>query len=244
MQSKKRRQFDHWEPKAEFFIEFVVDASVLAFSCQELVDIGFYFQEFVIVCGDAIKTQDLNRIETTMHFSATGKRGQAFIISEAHGDPKVARVLSAGRWPSTSGHAVQEQLPGDVDEDRSERNATNAQKTQHTPTPWVASEHDDNKDIVVRDRDWQVVANCTVDFCGGKAQAKANARRVCRVVDSYDTLAETCRAMRDRLAESTDLLSRIAEHFFDEDDGPTKDVKRQVIENIAAIAHAKKRGYK
>ena len=48
----------------------------------------FFIEEYD--SGDAIKTQDLNRIENTMQLCATGKRGRVFIINEAHRLPRSA----------------------------------------------------------------------------------------------------------------------------------------------------------
>ena len=34
---------------------------------------------------------------------------------------------------------------------------------KHTPGPWEVSKHEDNNDVVVRDKAGHILANCTVD---------------------------------------------------------------------------------
>jgi len=69
----------------------------------------------------------------------------------------------------------------------------------------------------------------------------------------FDLVAETppnetkmalthSKAMLERLMESTNLLARISEHFFDADDGPAKDAKNQIMENLKVIDAAQKEG--
>jgi len=64
----------------------------------------FFIEEYD--SGDAIKTGDLERIERTMGLGATGKRGRAFVINEAHGLPRSAIRKLLGILERIPSHVV------------------------------------------------------------------------------------------------------------------------------------------
>ena len=94
-------------------------------------------------------------------------------------------------------------------------------KTNTSKAPWAQSIHDDSGDIVVRDLDGNIIANCTTDsgFLSGRAQM-AN--------------AELTAAAPDMLAALEGLMK-----IFNGAEGKRRNVTTLISIAEAAIAKAK-----
>ena len=80
-------------------------------------------------------------------------------------------------------------------------------KTNISKIPWAQSIHDDNGDIVVRDADGNIIANCTTDsnFLSGKTQM-ANADLIAAAPAMLEYLKELDLRSRMKLPVRKDLI--------------------------------------
>jgi len=66
-------------------------------------------------------------------------------------------------------------------------------KSEAQPDEWTVSEHEDNGDIIIRDGDGDIIANCQVDSQGfSDTQVEANAAAIVRDHNAGPGLRAAC----------------------------------------------------
>ncbi len=112
-----------------------------------------------------------------------------------------------------------------------------------TQGKWEVGYHDDNNDIVIRGKNQQIVANCTVDFYGGHPQGEeiqANADLIAAAPETKkqrDALLDACKAQHKALDILFAMLIQKDEGFLPSKSGQPWEA---IVEGDKAIKEAEK----
>lgn len=88
-------------------------------------------------------------------------------------------------------------------------------KSEHTPGPWLSSQHEDNRDVVIINHKGIIIANCTVDGRDQISESEqiANANLIAAAPDLLESLKEMCAFFRE-ISEDESLIEEKDEVMY------------------------------